>query len=163
MFLRRFFRSLRGFLRDAVPSLGRWMLAQAQDSLLVGAMWLVGLLVIGVPLAPLWALLAALFQFIPHFGTILALPGPALAAAAGQGLAGMGYVFILYAGIVVIDGLVLQPLLMKRTARVPLWASIVVPLVLGVLFNVWGVLLAPPLLAVFYGWRERRRVRGAGG
>ena len=118
---------------------------------------------VGVPLAPLWALLAALFQFIPHFGTILALPGPALAAAAGQGLAAMGYVFILYAGIVVIDGLVLQPLLMKRTARVPLWASIVVPLVLGVLFNVWGVLLAPPLLAVFYGWRERRRVRGAGG
>lgn len=162
MSVRRFFRSLRAFLRDALPALGRWMLVQAQDALLVGAMWLVGLIFIGVPLAPLWALVAALFQFIPHFGTLLALPGPALAAAAGQGLAQMGYVFLLYAGIVVIDGLVLQPLLMKRTARVPLWASIVVPLVLGAAFSVWGLLLAPPLLAVFYGWRARRKVRGAG-
>ncbi|NLT34222.1 MAG: AI-2E family transporter [Acidobacteria bacterium] len=162
MSVRRFFGGLRAFSRDALPALGRWLLVQAQDALLVGVMWLVGLLVIDVPLAPLWALLATLFQFIPHFGTLLALPGPALAAAARQGWVGMGYVFLLYAGIVVIDGLVLQPLLMKRTAKVPLWASIVVPLVMGAAFNIWGLLLSPPLLAVFYGWRAKRKARGAG-
>ena len=64
--------------------------------------------------------------------------------------------FFIYAIIVVIDQLVLQPWLMKRMARVPLWASIFVPLVLA--FNpvtpFWGVLLAPPLLAVIYAFRK---------
>ncbi len=40
---------------------------------------------------------------------------------------------ILYAVIVVLDGFLLQAYLMKRTARVPIWASIVTPIVLGIL------------------------------
>ncbi|NLT68681.1 MAG: AI-2E family transporter, partial [Acidobacteria bacterium] len=56
------------------------------------------------------------------------------------------------------DGIVFQPLLMKRNAKVPLWASILVPLGAGLFFNVWGVLLAPPLLAVIYTFREKKRI-----
>jgi predicted PurR-regulated permease PerM len=44
---------------------------------------------------------------------------------------------------------------MKRTARIPVWASILTPLVLGVFLNVWGVVLSIPLLAVIYAYRER--------
>jgi len=50
--------------------------------------------------------------------------------------------------------LVLQPALMKRTARVPIWASILAPIVLGIVIPFWGVLLAPPLLAVIYAFRK---------
>jgi predicted PurR-regulated permease PerM len=64
------------------------------------------------------------------------------------------YVLLLYAGIVVVDGFFLQPYLMKRTARVPIWASILAPIVLGFLIPFWGVLLAPPLLAVVYAYKE---------
>ncbi len=56
--------------------------------------------------------------------------------------------------IVVIDQLVLQPMLMKRSARVPIWASILAPIVLGIVIPFWGVLLAPPLLAVIYAFRK---------
>jgi predicted PurR-regulated permease PerM len=45
---------------------------------------------------------------------------------------------------------------MKRTSKVRIWASIIVPIVMGLLFNFWGVLLAPPLLAVFYAYRGRK-------
>ena len=39
---------------------------------------------------------------------------------------------------------------MRRAAKVPVWASLVVPLVMGFFFQFWGVLLSAPLLAVFY-------------
>ncbi len=48
---------------------------------------------------------------------------------------------------------------MKRTARVPIWASIVTPIVLGILIPFWGVLIAAPLLAVIYAYRARAQAR----
>src|ERR1035438_408474 len=66
------------------------------------------------------------------------------------------YVVILYAVIVVVDGFLLQPYIMRRVARVPMWASILVPLVLGFVIPFWGFLLAPPLLAVVYAYKARR-------
>jgi predicted PurR-regulated permease PerM len=57
----------------------------------------------------------------------------------------------------VIDQLVLQPWLMKKTTRVPIWASILVPIVLGIVIPFWGVLLAPPLLAIVYAFRRPKR------
>ncbi len=62
----------------------------------------------------------------------------------------------MYAVIVVIDQLMLQPLIMKRVTRVPVWASILVPIVLGIVIPFWGILLAPPLLAVVYAFRRPR-------
>jgi len=56
----------------------------------------------------------------------------------------------------VLDGLLLQPYIMRRTAKVPVWASIFAPIVLGVLWPFWGVLLAAPLLAVWYAYRSHR-------
>jgi predicted PurR-regulated permease PerM len=139
-------------------ALKRWFIAQLQDAACVALLWLVGLLIIGVPWAPLWAVLAALLQFIPHLGPVLSLVGPAIFAVASGGFMRLIYVFILYAVVAVVDGLVLQPYIMRRTARVPIWASILAPIVLGLIFNFWGVLLAAPLLAVFYAYRSRRRV-----
>ncbi len=134
-----------------------WFIAQLQDSLCVGVLWLFGLLIIGVPLAPLWAVIAMVFQFVPHLGPIISLMGPAIAAAISGGFMRLIYVFILYAVVAVVDGLVLQPYLMRRTARVPIWASILAPIVLGLIFNFWGVLAAAPLLAVIYAYRSRNK------
>jgi predicted PurR-regulated permease PerM len=139
-------------------ALKRWFIAQCYDSLAVGILWLIALLILHVPLAPLWAVLAALLQFIPHFGPILSLIGPAISLAiAKPSWDSLLYIGIAYAVIVVIDGLILQPYLMKRQNRVPIWASILFPLVLGFVFPFWGVLAAPPLLAVIYAYRGRSR------
>jgi len=142
-------------VRTTGDALWRWFLAQTQDALAVGALWLVGLMLLEVPWAPLWAVLAALLQYIPHLGPVLGLLGPALAAGLSSGWEKLLYVLILYAVIVVVDGLVLQPYFMRRTARVPIWASILAPLILGFI-SIWGVLLAPPLLAVIYAYRARK-------
>jgi len=137
-------------------ALKNWLIAQCEDSLAVGALWLVGLYLLKVPWAPLWAALAALLQFIPHLGPVLGLVGPATAAAVRWGdWEHPFYVLMLYAGIVVVDGFLLHPYLMKWTAKVPMWASIITPIVLAFVLPFWGVLLAPPLLAVVYAYRAR--------
>jgi len=149
--------NIRNHLHTLAISLRRWFVAQSCDALAVGSLWLLGLSVLQVPLAPLWAILAFLLQFIPGMGTILALPGPATAAALSGGTERLAYVLLLYAAIVILDGLALQPLLMKRTSMVPVWASILVPLAFGLVLGFWGVLLAPPLLIIFYTFRGRVR------
>lgn len=139
-------------------ALKRWFIAQCYDSLAIGVLWLAALLILHVPWAPLWALLGAAFQFIPNFGPMLTLIGPSLALLFKQaGWEHFLWLLIAFAVIAVIDGLILQPYLMKRQNRVPLWASILAPLVLGFLLPFWGVLLAPPLLAIFYAYKGRQR------
>jgi len=144
-----------GALRD-------WFVAQCYDSICVGALWWIGLGFLHVPWAPLWAVLAALFQFIPHFGPVLTFVGPALAALLGNGgLETFLWVLALYGVIIVVDGLLLQPLIMRRTAKVPIWASLAVPILLGLMLGFWGLLLAAPLLAVIFAYRALAKKRTA--
>jgi predicted PurR-regulated permease PerM len=139
----------------AGKALVNWWRAVSIEALCVAVLWLVGLLLIGVPLAPLWALIAGVMTLIPNFGGVIGLLGPVFAILlSGEDMDRLLYLLGLYAVIVVVDQLLLQPLLMKRVTRVPIWASLLVPLVLGVVIPFWGVLLAPPLLAVVYAFRK---------
>jgi predicted PurR-regulated permease PerM len=137
-------------------ALKNWAVAQLQDSIAVGLLWWLGLYLLKVPWAPFWALLASVLQIVPHIGPILGVLGPALAAAIHwKDFEHSLYVLMLYAAIVIIDSFVLQPYIMKRTARVPIWASIFAPIVLGIILPFWGVLLSAPLLAILYAYKER--------
>ncbi len=150
------------YLKLTGTALKHWFIAQCEDALVVGILWLLGLYSLKVPWAPVWATLAALLQFIPHLGPVLGTIGPTLTAAlVWKDWQHPLYVLMLYAGIVVVDGFVLQPYIMKRTAKVPMWASILAPIALSFLIPFWGILLAPPLLAVIYAFRRNRRARGA--
>src|SRR5262249_4048950 len=155
--------SLNDHLRLTGSALKNWFIAQLQDALAVGALWLVGLWIIGVPWAPLWAVIAGMLQFVPNVGAILGMLFPLGAAVLtdnGEPLfwyvpAKAFYVLILFAIIAVVDGLVLQPWLMKRSAKVPLWASIVFPILGAIILPPWGAVLAPPILAVVYAYKRR--------
>jgi len=144
-------------LRTAGTALFDWWKAVTIQGLCVGLLWLVGLLLLHVPLAPVWALIAGLMTLIPNFGGVIALIGPAFSILVTQGgLYRLCILLGMYAVIVVIDQLGLQPLIMKRVTRVPVWASILAPIVLGIIIPFWGILLAPPLLAVIYAFRRPR-------
>jgi predicted PurR-regulated permease PerM len=140
-------------------ALRSWFVAQCYDSVCVGLMWWGGLAYLHVPWAPFWAVLAGLFQFVPHFGPVLTFVGPALAAILGGGLDAFLWVLGLYGAIVLVDGLILQPLIMRRTAKVPIWASLTVPIVLSLMLGFWGLLLAAPLLAVIFAYRAIAKKR----
>jgi predicted PurR-regulated permease PerM len=111
--------ALRHHTRTTGSALKNWFVAQCYDSLAVTLIWLVGLKMIGVPWAPLWALIAGLLQFIPHFGPSVAVIFPALVGLFSSNHMRFFYVLILFAVVMVTDGFLLQPYFMKRTARVP--------------------------------------------
>jgi predicted PurR-regulated permease PerM len=147
-------------IRTTGSALKNWAIAQVQDSLAVGVLWLVGLYFLHVPLAPLWAAIAAVFQIVPHLGPVLGLLGPVLTATIAwkDWWHPLG-VLILYACVVTMEALLLQPYLMRRTAKVPIWASILAPIVLGIIWPFWGVLVAAPLLAVLYAYKTQSEKR----
>jgi predicted PurR-regulated permease PerM len=89
---------------------------------------------------------------------MLAVAGPAIAAALAADddrLFRVSMVLGLYGLIAVLEGLVISPYILHRTTMVPWWASLLGPIVLGILIPPWGVLIAPPLLAVIYAFRRR--------
>ncbi|HET6215881.1 MAG TPA: AI-2E family transporter [Acidobacteriaceae bacterium] len=144
-------------LRTAGSALVSWWRAVTIQGLCVAVLWLIGLLLLHVPLAPVWALVAGLMTLVPNFGGVIALLGPAFSILVSQpSMYRLCFLLGLYAVIVVIDQLMLQPLIMKRVTRVPIWASILAPIVLGIVIPFWGILLAPPLLAVVYAFRRPR-------
>src|SRR5262249_34886911 len=106
-------------------------------------------------LAPLWAGLAAVFQLVPQLGPALSMVAPTITAAIHWGDWRHPLdVLILYAGIVVVDTLALQPYIMKREAKVANWASNSAAIVLAFVIPFGGVFLAPPLLAVIYAYKR---------
>ena len=149
-------------LRTAGTALVGWWRAATLDALIVGAMWLVGLELIRVPGAPFWALLGAALQFIPVYGSMLALVGPVLAVffKGSDDWWRLGLVLGLYGLIMVLEGLVIGPYVLHRTTKVPWWAAFLGPIVLGIVIPFWGVLLAPPLLAVIFAFKRKNEAGG---
>jgi predicted PurR-regulated permease PerM len=144
-------------LRTAGTALVNWWRAVTIQGLCVALLWLIGLLSLHVPLAPVWALIAGLMTLVPNFGGVIAILGPAFSILVSQpSMYRLCILLGLYAVIVIIDQLLLQPLIMKRVTRVPVWASILAPIVLGIVIPFWGILLAPPLLAIVYAFRRPR-------
>src|ERR1700679_936706 len=66
-------------LRTAGSALVNWWRAVTIEGLCVAVLWLIGLLLLKVPLAPLWALIAGLMTMVPNIGGVIALLGPAFA------------------------------------------------------------------------------------
>jgi predicted PurR-regulated permease PerM len=144
-------------IRTAGAALFNWGRAALIDGVCLALLWLIGLELLDVALAPMWALVAGVMAFIPNIGGVIALIGPVFSILlSGHDMDRLLFVLGLYGVIVVIDQLLLQPLIMKRVTRVPIWASLLVPIALGIVIPFWGVLLAPPLLAVVYAFRKPR-------
>ncbi len=140
-----------GTLRTAGSALVNWWRAATLDALIVGCLWFIGLELIHVPLAPLWAVLGGILQIIPTYGGMIALLGPVFSVAVtGHDEWRLGLVLGLYGIIVILEGLVIGPYILHRTTRVPWWAAFFGPILLGIVIPFWGVLLAPPLLAVVF-------------
>ena len=144
-------------LRTAGTALVGWWRAATLDALIVGVLWLIGLELIHVPLAPFWALLGAALQIIPVYGSMLALVGPVLSVffKGSDDWWRLGLILGLYGLIMALEGLVIGPYVLHRTTRVPWWAAFFGPILLGIVIPFWGVLLAPPLLAVIFAFRKQ--------
>jgi predicted PurR-regulated permease PerM len=112
----------------------------------IGSVTTVALLLLDIKAAIALGIVAGLLEFIPYVGPILAAV-PALAMALVDGPEKALYVVIAYTVIQQLEGVVLQPLLMKEGLELPPVITILGQALFSLVFGFLGLLLAVPLLA----------------
>ena len=136
----------RAVLDQLYDTLWWWLLGRVAAMTFIGVVTGVGLWLLGVPLAFVLGLLAALLSFIPNVGPILsAVPAILLALVAGprQAL----WVTLLYVGVQVVESFALAPVIDRKTVYLPPAFTIFAQLVLALVGGLLGVALATPLAA----------------
>ncbi|HLQ65980.1 MAG TPA: AI-2E family transporter [Candidatus Limnocylindrales bacterium] len=123
-----------------------WLVGKVLSAVAIGVATWTGLQLMGIPLALILSVMAALLSFIPNFGPILAMV-PAMLLGLMQGTSVMLYVGLLYLVIQIIETYLLTPWLAHRTANLPPALTIVAQIFLGVLFGGMGVIMAAPVTA----------------
>jgi predicted PurR-regulated permease PerM len=127
-------------------TLAQWLLGKSVSMLIVGTATSIGLSLLGVPLALILGIIAGLLDFVPYLGPIMAgVPAVLIAFSISPDLA--LYTVLLFAGVQLVEGYVLQPLIESRAVDLPPALTIVMQLVFGTLFGFAGVALATPLAA----------------
>jgi hypothetical protein len=137
-------------LDEAANRLARYLFAQTCINACFGCLIGLGLWLIGIPNAGLWALMSMLFRFVPYVGVPIAFFFPfALALAVDPGWSKMVWTMALYGGLEAITGQAIEPFLYGRSMGL---SSVAV--VVAVLFWTWlwgpvGLLLSTPLTMCF--------------
>lgn len=143
--------SLRPRAEDVIDKVGHtlreWLTAQLMAMTVVGVLTGVGLWLVGIPLAFLLGLIAALLAFIPNIGPVLAA-APAVLLAIPDGLTVTLLVIGVYLAVQTIESYVITPLIQQEKVSLPPALIISAQLLLGVLFGLLGLALATPIAAV---------------
>ena len=137
----------REVIDRAYDTLWWWLVGRVISMTFIGVVTGIGLAVLGVPLAFVLALLAALLSFIPNLGPILSA-APAILLALVDGPRQALWVAALYAGVQVIESYVLDPIIDRKTVYLPPAVTIFAQLVLALFGGLLGVALATPLSAL---------------
>lgn len=124
-----------------------WLVGRLIAMTFIGVVTGIGLALLGVPLAFVLGLLAALLSFVPNIGPILSAV-PAILLALVEGPRQALLVAALYAGVQAVESYVLDPIIDRKTVYLPPALTIVAQLVLALAAGLLGVALATPLTAV---------------
>jgi predicted PurR-regulated permease PerM len=128
-------------------TLERWLIAQMITMLAVGGVTWIGLMLIGVPSAFILGVQAGLLAFIPTVGALLAGLIVVLASLA-SGWVAAASAFVLFLGVHAMESYVLTPILQRQALDIPPATLFAFQIMLGIVFGVWGLALALPVLAI---------------
>jgi len=128
-------------------TLERWLLAQILTMAAVGFVTWVGLLAIGIQSAFILGIQAGLLAFIPTVGALLAGLIVVLASLASGWVAALS-AFILFLGVHALESYILTPIIQRQALDIPPATLFAFQILLGVVFGVWGLALALPLMAI---------------
>lgn len=156
-------RGIENFLRIVTPynhqahaidlwersqrKIGQWMQGQLLLMLIVGVLVFLGLTILGVKHAFLFALLAALFELIPLFGPIISSIPAILVAFGDGGVTPALLVAGLYIIIQQFENHLIYPLVVNKVVGVPAMVVILALIVGAQLGGFLGALLSVPLAA----------------
>lgn len=137
-------------LDEAAARLSRYLFLQTCINTCFGMIIGVGLWLIGIPNAGLWALMSMLLRFVPYLGVPLSFLFPcALAIAIDPGWGKMMWTIILYGSVEAIVGQVIEPFVYGRSMGLSAVAVVVAAVFWTWLWGPVGLLLSTPLTMCF--------------
>ncbi|HEY0844398.1 MAG TPA: AI-2E family transporter [Noviherbaspirillum sp.] len=137
----------RAVVEELGTTLSLWLRGKLLSMLVVGTVTGIGLTLLDVPLALALGVVAGLFDFIPYIGPIFAAV-PAVLIAFSQSPTLALYVVILFAGVQMLEGYLLAPLIDRKMVSLPPALTITMQVLMGLAFGLIGIALATPLTAV---------------
>jgi predicted PurR-regulated permease PerM len=136
-------------LSEISRQIERFLVVQVFTSVVVAVATWLAFRALGLQQAAVWGLLAGVFNSIPYFGPVLVSGGTAAVGFMQFGSIKMALVVAAVSlAITTLEGFLLMPWLTSRAARMNAVAIFVGLLFWGWVWNVWGMLLAVPMLMV---------------
>jgi predicted PurR-regulated permease PerM len=139
--------------------LRRWVGGIVVSMAIMGSLTAIGLKIAGIHDWMLLAMLTFFGTFVPYVGAVAsAIPG--LLVAATQSPKHLLFALLVYTGIHIIEGYLVEPLIMARAVKLKPAVLLVSVGVMSAIFQIPGVVVATPLLVcaqalVDYLWVER--------
>src|ERR1700756_1238504 len=128
-------------------TLERWLLAQMLTMFAVFAVTWIGLAIIGIPSSFILGIQAGLLAFIPTLGALIGGVVVVVAWLASGWIAAAS-AFALFLGVHALESYVLTPIIQRQALDIPPATLFAFQILLGVVFGVWGLALALPLIAI---------------
>jgi predicted PurR-regulated permease PerM len=128
-------------------TLQRWLIAQIVTMFAVFVVTWIGLTIIGVQGSFILGIQAGLLTFIPTVGALIGGLVVVLASLATGWVAALS-AFILFLGVHAMESYVLTPLVQRQALDIPPATLFAFQILLGVVFGIWGLALALPLMAI---------------
>lgn len=147
-------------LEASARALKLWLLGRMVSMSVVGVLTWLGLMIIGVPSALTLGLLAAILEFVPFLGPILASI-PAILLAFAESPEKAIWTALLFLAIQQFEGNVLEPLVQQRAVDLPPALLLFALVAGGLVFGIIGILFAAPLTVVLYVLVKRLYVQEA--
>jgi predicted PurR-regulated permease PerM len=128
-------------------TLERWLIAQILTMAAVFFVTWFGLALIGIQSSFILGIQAGLLAFIPTVGALLGGLIVVLASLASGWVAGVS-AFVLFMGVHALESYVLTPIIQRQALDIPPATLFGFQILLGVVFGIWGLALALPLMAI---------------
>jgi predicted PurR-regulated permease PerM len=128
-------------------TLERWLIAQILTMFAVFAVTWIGLAIIGIPSSLILGIQAGLLAFIPTVGALVAGLIVVLASLASGWVATLS-ASVLFLGVHAMESYLLTPILQRHALHIPPATLFACQILLGVMFGIWGLALALPLIAI---------------
>ena len=128
-------------------TLERWLIAQMITMTAVFVVTWIGLTIIGVDSSFILGVQAGLLAFIPTVGALIGGLIVVLASLA-SGWVAAASALVLFLCIHAMESYLLTPMLQRQALEIPPATLFAFQILLGVVFGIWGITLALPLIAV---------------
>jgi predicted PurR-regulated permease PerM len=128
-------------------TLERWLIAQMVTMFAVFFVTSIGLAIIGIQSSFILGIQAGLLAFIPTVGALLGGLIVVLASLA-SGWVAAASAFALFLGVHALESYILTPVIQRQALDIPPATLFAFQILLGVVFGIWGLALALPLMAI---------------